>query len=204
MKKLLLFNVAVVFGLFLASVLPSYYINYPVYYSFINAFEQFEWTLFVGILIAGVLLSGVLGYYKSKSIPYPQRFLMINILLDIILLIFISIHDILVALDAKTEYEALSLKYKLKAKSDIKNDLIIYETFGFPVSLDSAHETEEKVDSLVRTYGITHNNIGCVITGPLLKAQSDYNALTEPYLDIRNGEGWKNRMQQQITQIRNN
>jgi len=83
--------------------------------------------------------------------------------------------------------------------------LIVYETAGFPVPLDSlAQIKQDKIDNLRRTYGIVTKNIGCLITGPLLRAQSDYEVVTQSYLDRRNGTGWKHRMNQQIEEIRNN
>jgi hypothetical protein len=45
-------------------------------------------------------------------------------------------------------------------------------------------------------------NIGCMVTAPLLKAQSEYEQLTAPFLDRRNGPGWKHRMELQIENIR--
>jgi hypothetical protein len=35
-----------------------------------------------------------------------------------------------------------------------------------------------------------------------LRAQSEYEVLTEPYLDQRNGKDWKRRMNKQIEEIR--
>lgn len=202
-KKLLLLNVVVLLVIFLVSVLPDYYVNYPVYYSFMNTIEQFQWTPIVYILIAGVLLSGALGYYKFKSAPYLHRFLTINILLDITFLLAISFEGTVVVLKTRAEYESISSQYKAKAKSDIRNGLIIYESMGFPMSMDSKIQ-EDKIDSIMGTYGIAYNFGGCVITGPLLKAQSDYKTITESYLDKRNGKGWRERMNRQIAEIRNN
>lgn len=54
----------------------------------------------------------------------------------------------------------------------------------------------------MKTYGLESRNIGCMGTAPLLKVQSEYEQLTAPYLDRRNGSGWKHRMDIQIENIR--
>jgi hypothetical protein len=54
----------------------------------------------------------------------------------------------------------------------------------------------------MKKYGLENRNIGCMITAPLLKAQSEYEQLTAPFLDRRNGPGWKRRMDAEIESIR--
>jgi hypothetical protein len=203
--KLLVINAVTLLTLLIAVILPDYYINSPVYVDFTQSLAGFEWLIFAAILLAGIILSGILASIKFKNLAYLHRFQVINILLDIAFLIFISYHGIMAIVAAQREYELLSSEYIIKAKSDMKRGLIIYETAGFPVVGDSAAQAKDaKIDSLMRTYGLAHNNIGCVVTAPLLRAQSDYKVLTASYLEKRNGPGWKHRMDKQIEQIREN
>jgi hypothetical protein len=164
---------------------------------------NFEWLTFLGILAGGAVLSAFFACIKLKNISYTRRFLGINIFLNTAFLLFISYHATLAFLSAKREYEALLSEYKIKAESDIKNGLIAYETAGLQISSSPAEQIKlDKIDSLMRTYGLESQNIGCMITGPLLKAQAEYEQLTTPYLDRRNGPGWRRRMSMQIENIR--
>lgn len=202
MKILLTINALILLLLFIVGLIPDYYSNL-VDFNVVDTLRQFEWTVFTGILIIGVLFSGIVGWIKYKNVPYPLRFLRINILINTVLLIFISSRAIPEYLDAKREYEVLSLKYKIKAESDMKNGLIIYEGAGLPMPLDSISQVKaDKIDSLRAMYGIATSNIGCMISGPLLRAQSDYKELTQPFLDERNGKGWRQRMNREIAEIR--
>jgi hypothetical protein len=80
--------------------------------------------------------------------------------------------------------------------------LIIHETIGFPIPDSAGQVEEDQIDSLMNTYGLARRNMGCMGSGALWRAQSDYEALTEPYLDQRNGKDWKRRMNKQIEEIR--
>jgi hypothetical protein len=188
--------------LFIAATLPDYYNHYSVYHGLINTISQFEWAIFLGTLMAGLLLSGVLGLIKFNKVPYLFRLLGINILFDTLFLIFIAYKGIPIFFDGKRDYELLASEYKIKAESDIKNGLIIHETLGFPIPHSAGQAEEDRIDSLMNTYGLARRNMGCMVSGPLLRAQSEYEVLTEPYLDQRNGKDWKRRMNKQIEEIR--
>lgn len=174
-----------------------------MYAGLIDSLTGFEWILFLGILAAGVLVSALFACIKFKDISYKRRLLGINVFFNLMFLLFISYHGTLAILSARREYEVLLSEYKIKAESDIKNGVIVYETAGLPISLSPTEQIkEDKIDSLMRTYGLESRNTGCMVTAPLLKAQSEYEQLTAPFLDRRNGPGWKYRMELQIESIR--
>lgn len=203
LKKLLIIDAVTVAVLFMAAVVPNYYINYQVYVSLIDSLADFEWFIFLGILAAGALVSALFACIKFKNISYKPRFLGANVFFNLAFLLFISYHGTLAILSARREYEVLLSEYKIKAESDIKNGVIVYETAGLPISLSPTEQIkEDKIDSLMKTYGIESRNVGCMVTAPLLKAQSEYEQLTAPFLDRRNGPGWKYRMELQIKNIR--
>jgi|GEM_PF-5876616 len=87
----------------MAATLPDYYINYPVYSGIMSSVEHFEWMIFTGILIAGVLLSAILGFIRFKNTSYTLRLLGINIFLDVALLVFISYSGFHAFLEFKSE-----------------------------------------------------------------------------------------------------
>ncbi|TDE14792.1 FEKKY domain-containing protein [Dyadobacter psychrotolerans] len=203
MKKLLIINTVIILLLFIAANLPDYYSNNQLSNSLIDSFIHFEWLIFSGILMAGVLLASFLGCIPFKKIPYKHRFLRVNIFIDIVFLLFLAYTGALAMLDAKKEMDVLLVEYRIKAESDIKNGLITYETAGLPWLLDSAAEArDKKVDSIMLTYGIARRNAGCIVSGPLLRAQSYYEQLTASYLDQRNGPAWEHRMNRQIDKVR--
>jgi hypothetical protein len=203
LKKLLIIDAVTVAVLFMAAVVPNYYINYQVYVSLIDSLADFEWFIFLGILAAGALVCALFACIKFKNISYKRRFLGANVFFNLAFLLFISYHGTLAILSAKKEYEVLLSEYKIKAESDMKNGVIVYETAGLPISLSPTEQMkEDKIDSLMRTYGLESRNMGCMVTAPLLKAQSEYEQLTAPFLDRRNGAGWKHRMELQIENIR--
>jgi hypothetical protein len=174
-----------------------------VYVSLIDSLADFEWFIFLGILAAGALVCALFACIKFKNISYKRRFLGANVFSNLAFLLFISYHGTLAIVHAEREYEALLSEYKIKAESDIKNGLIVYETAGLSISSGLVEQIkEDKIDSLMRTYGTESRNIGCMVTAPLLKAQSEYEQLTAPFLDRRNGPGWKHRMELQIENIR--
>ncbi|WP_143061689.1 hypothetical protein [Dyadobacter sp. SG02] len=203
MKKLLRINAVMVAVLFMVAVVPNYYINYQVYVSVMDSLAGFEWLTFLGILTAGALVSALFACIKFKNISYKRRFLGASFLFNLAFFLFISYHGTLAVLSAKRQSDALLSEYKTKAESDMKNGLIVYETAGLPISSGRAEQIKgHKIDSLMKTYGLESRNTGCMVTAPLLKAQSEYERLTEPFLDLRNGPGWKHRMKLQIENIR--
>jgi hypothetical protein len=202
-KKLLILNAVTLTVLLIAIVAPGYYINKEVYASLSDSLAGLEWLTFLGILAGGALLSALFASVKLKKTSYKHRFLGTNIIFNLAFLLFISYHGTLAIFSARREYELLLSEYKIKAESDIKNGLIVYETVGLPISLGPTEQMKEgKIDSLMKTYGLESRNIGCMVTAPLLKAQSEYEQLTARYLDQRNGPGWKHRMDIQIENIK--
>ena len=203
MSRLILLNAAVLLMLLCAVVMPEYSINYSLHFSLINFLARFEWLIFTGIIFAGILVSVLLALVSIEKIPYVHRLLSVDAFINTGFLFFVSYHGISTIIDFQEEYEVLSLKYKAMAESDIRNGVIIYETAGFEISLDSVQELKvAKIDSLSRTYGITYHNTGCMTSAPMLRAQRDYEQLAESYLDRRNGAGWRDRMNMQIEKIK--
>lgn len=140
LKKFVIINVVTLTLLFIAVVGPDYYINYEVYVSLMDSFAGFEWLTFFGILSGGILLAALFACIKLKNTSYTHRFLGTNIFFNMAFLLFISYHGTLAILSAQREYEVLLSEYKIKAESDIRNGLIVYETVRLPISLGPAEQ----------------------------------------------------------------
>ncbi len=83
------------------------------------------------------------------------------------------------------------------AKRDIKNGKVQLLTAG--LILPSGNEEEQKAEEGIRNeFGYKSLWIGCTWTPGVEK----YNTVVENYLDKRNGNGWRNRMQQRINSLR--
>jgi hypothetical protein len=58
---------------------------------------------------------------------------------------------------------------------------------------------------LKEEYGFHESNVGCVVTGPLLRGIDSYNAEIEKYLNKRNGKDWREKYQAEMDSlIKNN
>jgi len=103
----------------------------------------------------------------------------------------------------KSELVKLITESREKAAADIKNGFIELEYVG---GLEIPNEQELRMrsalDSVRKLYGFSYKNSGCIISSDLIMAQEEYERLTRPYLDKRNGSGWEKRMEQQIEEVR--
>jgi hypothetical protein len=94
-------------------------------------------------------------------------------------------------------------EYKEKAAADIKNGFIELEYAG---GLELPNEQELRmqsaIDSVRKVYGFSYKNSGCIISSELIMAQEEYERLTKPFLNKRNGPGWEKRMEQQMEEVR--
>ena len=94
-------------------------------------------------------------------------------------------------------------QYRIDAKNDIKNDDIKFFVYG--LELPSKNNNQQiikiKTDSILKTYGITVKNIGCLINPELTKATEEYKKITEVYLITRNGKDWRLKMKNEIQKL---
>jgi len=72
---------------------------------------------------------------------------------------------------------------------------------GLAVS-DYNEETENKIDSIYKKYGVTYFSTGCSIDFIDIKAQEKYQETVKPYLIKRNGKNWEEKMKTEIEKIK--
>lgn len=90
-----------------------------------------------------------------------------------------------------------------QAKKDIEKDSVTYKFAGGFTEAAYNEKTENKIDSIYKSYGITYFNTGCIIDFMDLKAQEKYEETVQPYLIKRNGKNWELKMKSEIDKIKN-
>lgn len=60
----------------------------------------------------------------------------------------------------------------------------------------------KKVDSIQKNYGVKYKNTGCIIDPVESNAQEKYEEAVMPYLEKRNGKGWKTKMDGEIGKMK--
>ncbi len=115
----------------------------------------------------------------------------------------------------------------VNAKHDIKVDSVKYFTAGLPfikpvlnkttsdtlsseslTSIDSLEITFDRIQieqklrkNIHNKYGLYEMNLGCMIDKQTSILSKEYKKITNPYLENRNGKGWKGKMEKEIDSI---
>jgi hypothetical protein len=111
---------------------------------------------------------------------------------------------LIVFLSCKSEDNTLLVKYKNEAFHDIKVDSV--KLFGFGLSLPPHDSLEalknNKRVNIYKKYGLFRKNLGCTTGNKELDhAVKEYHKITDSYLEGRNGKGWKEKMEQELSNI---
>jgi len=115
----------------------------------------------------------------------------------------------------------------VNAQHDIKVDSVKYFTAGLPfvrpvlnktisdtlfseslTSNDSREITFDRIQieqklrkNIHKKYGLYETNLGCMIDKQTSILSKEYKKITNPYLEKRNGKGWKGKMEKEIDSI---
>ena len=113
------------------------------------------------------------------------------------------------------------------AQHDIEVDSVKYFTTGLPFigphyiksvddtmskkTLDNMEIIFDKIDlkqkfrkEIHNKYGLYERNLGCVIDKQISILKKKYEKITNPYLEKRNGKGWREKMKKEIDDINKN
>lgn len=196
--KFLILNLIVLVLIILANIFQSYFINYPMKFSFQFAVEESKWGMLLIIISSLAVFSLVLGFLKIKHLDFQRIFLCFNILL----LIFITYYSLDTFITTKKEISKKEKEYIIKAQEDIKNDNVTFEySGGLQINSDS-QKILDKTDSIQRKYGISYKNLGCMIFPIEVEARQKYDETVKPYLEKRNGKNWESKMNAEIEKMR--
>lgn len=155
--------------------------------------------IYLGLVVGAFALS----FLPLKNYSRKRKAAIFLAALQSIFLSFFMFKMIDAYRDNKKDFNNLLAEYQSKADADIKSGFIEIDYAG-GLELPSLQEQKMRaeIDSIRRTYGLLYRNSGCIVSAALIKAQEEYERLTKPYLDKRNGLGWEMRMEQQIEEVR--
>lgn len=203
MRKLIITNIILAFLLIGVFVLGYYFFRYPDDFNISRYIRNAEWKPF-GLIYLGLIVGATaLSFLPIRNWSRKKKISIFLATLQVIFLSFSIFKMIDTYRQNKNEFNSLLAEYKSKADADIKSGFIEIDYAG---GLELPNLREQKMgaemDSVRRTFGLSYRNSGCIVSAAIIKAQEEYERLTKPYLDKRNGPGWEERMERQIEEIR--
>lgn len=203
MKKLLYLNIILIILILVASVGEFYAYNFPIPFDLIRNFKDYGIQYYLIILLIIGLLASLIASVKIKKYNFKNKFLCVFLTLNCLLLGFLVFEGSSEYIKRSKALTLLENKYIKQAEKDIENDNVTYKfAGGFTVPVDN-EETENKIDSICKNYGVTYFNTGCIIDFMAIKAQEKYQETVQPYLIKRNGKNWELKMRSEIDKIKN-
>lgn len=192
MKKKLL-SIILLIIVVVSFVLYHYCIYYPANPNLISiVLFEVEW-LFLLIICSSIFVVSFLADYVLRK--YKKSFPVLLILLSLFL-VFIVVNTCKAYIESKKTYEELLEMYIIKARKDIENDRIEIEYFGtFAGIKDGCYS---QLDSVAGSFGVQLMLTKSTVDPIGDKAEERYFEITNSYLDTRNGEGWKERMDKEL------
>ncbi|SFT38987.1 hypothetical protein SAMN05421857_0641 [Chryseobacterium formosense] len=203
MKKILYLNIILIALIFVASIAIFYSYNFPIPFDFIRNFKDYEIQYVLIILLIIGFLASLIASVKIKKYNFKNKFLSIFLILNCLFLAFLVFNGSSEYIKRKKALTLLENEYIKQAKKDIENDKVTYKFAGGLAVSDYNEETENKIDSIYKNYGVTYFNTGCIIDFMDIKAQEKYQETVKPYLIKRNGKNWEVKMKSEIEKIKN-
>jgi hypothetical protein len=203
MRKLIITNAILAFLLVSVFILGYYFFQYPDDFKISRYIKGAEWRPF-GLIYLGLVVGAfTLSFMPLKNYSRKRKAAIFLAALQGIFLSFFIFKMVDSYRENRKDFNNLLTEYQSKADADLKSGFIEIDYAG-GLELPSLQEQKMRagIDSIRRTYGLSYRNSGCIVNAALIKAQEEYERLTKPYLDKRNGPGWERRMEQQIEEVR--
>ncbi|PIF44622.1 hypothetical protein CLU96_1599 [Chryseobacterium sp. 52] len=201
-KKLIAVNLVVILLVTAVYIVVFYCINYPIQFNLWYLVKESQLQYLPAIFGATALVSYLISTLNFKKLNFKSKFLRVFALLNALGLLFFVYMSADGFIKNKRKLTNQENYYLQEAKKDIKKDQIVMRyTGGLSVSVND-QKTTKQIDRVAKKYGIIMQNTGCTIDMMDIKAQEKYTALTNPYLEKRNGKDWKKRMQKEIDGVK--
>jgi len=191
----LLFTVIVILGEVFANTYPyKFTISKVVNFYYTYDHIIILWTIL--LMVGGIfIISFVFEYINRKfNVKILKH---IGTILFSVFIIFSSVFYFVEYLQSKHEYKERLVFYVNQAKEGMENDMIKIEYFSglSPWIKEGKRDT---VDSIMSKYGVViwYDNFPYYRTNQ--KAKEKYLEIVDAYLDKRNGEGWRQRMDAEL------
>lgn len=200
-KKLLRIAIAVLFLLIVVHTLGNYLILYPIKFDFWTVISESQPHYLLFILAFFVLISWLIRHVRIKNLSPKNRFLLAFTILCGIMLLWISYFNLNTYFNTRKAIMKIENEYIQQAKEDIKNDSIVFKSYGLPIFMYD-QETYRKIDSIRSHYGIYLKNTGCTVDYIENEGRNKYEEIVTPYLEKRNGKGWNKKMLDEIEKLK--
>lgn len=206
MKKLVIIAILSTILLWVVNILVYYLFNYPNDFSLNDILiNQVEWKSLLLVYGLLILIAAVLSLLFYKKINFNKKFIRLIVFINILAIILNLSNGFYRFYENKKELNELVLMYQQDAKNDIKNDKI--KSFGHGLVLPPQDEKNYKkfiiIESIEKKYGLYATST-CIISKDLDIAEEEYQKITNPYLEKRNGKFWKERMKKEIDSVLKN
>ena len=205
MKKLISITILSIILFFINIILVFYMINYPEKPNLINAIQCSFDLKVLSIFYFTILLISIVGsIFLYKKINFTRKFLILILFFNSAAILANTINGIYIFSINKEELNNLILMYRNNALNDIKKDDV--KTFNHGLELPpkdkEAFNVYKKKDSILKKYGLSSRS-NCTISENLNIVEKEYEKITDPYLDKRNGKFWREKMEREIDNIKN-
>ncbi|HFK5508033.1 hypothetical protein [Elizabethkingia anophelis] len=201
MKKLILINFLILILVGAGFLASEYFMTYPAKFNIGKFFQQISFTPGILFIIASAVFSLPFSFLRMKRLNFREKYLRVFPVMNLILIVLIIKVSYPIYAETKTRIEGMQQQYIIKAKNDIRNDLIIYEYAG-GITDTYNEKLAQQTDSITKKYGIVYQNTGCIIDNESIEARKKYTEITEAYLIQRNGKGWETKMDAEINSLK--
>lgn len=197
-RNLIIINLTIILLLAVAYISGYYFINYPLEFNFWYSFNESNFEYFPAILAVTALIAYLVSNLSIKNLSFKAKFLRIYPIFNSMILLFFIISSGIELIKKQKELSEKETEYVLQAQKDIQNDQVTLSYAG-GFSIPSYNEsTQGKIRDIRKKYGVKYVNKGCIIDPIGHEAQKKYIETVNPYLEKRNGKGWKDKMQKEI------
>ncbi|EJL74247.1 FEKKY domain-containing protein [Chryseobacterium populi] len=200
MKRFYIFIITALILNFSIYILGYYFINYPMRFNLWEIIEECGIIFLLIILGVITLVSWLISVIEIRQLSSKTKFLYAFLILNGFLFISLSYFSIDHLIQNKKEIAKLENEYLRQAEKDIKNDQITIE-YANGIIVDFNEKIIQQTDSIRKNYGIIYKNTGCFVDLKDIEARQKYNNTVMPYLEKRNGKGWRQRMEKEIENL---
>ncbi|PKB18225.1 hypothetical protein [Flavobacterium sp. 5] len=192
--------------LWIANIFVYYLFCYPESYSLFDIITQHvEWEPLLSIYLILIATTAFFSFLLYRKVNFSRKFITSIIYINIFATILNLSNGFYRFYNNKKELDELVLRYQNDAKTDIKKDSV--KSFSHGLMLPPKNENDFnkyiKSDSIHKKYGL-YKSSTCNISKDLDIAEKEYQKITNPYLEKRNGKFWREKMQKEIDAIKNN
>ncbi len=202
--KLKPINILIASTLLLLSVgiFGYYLLNYPQDF---DVLEIIKWNVnWVTITyLSLVVISVFCKYFILKKNLLLNVFLILVSISNFVLIFIASFQSVNAFREHNREFKQILAVFRNDAQNDVKNDDVKKLGFGLPLPPQNTSQELElrKNDSVLKIYGLTRKNLGCVISPTMVKVSQEYEKLIADYLSERNGKNWQFKMDKEIRKV---